>query len=152
MRDRIKKIHVVVFSLVLLIMSVFIVVYYDFFPRIDAEQKADIEKVSVMEKTDAIISPSIIETDLLINTPTIIHCTIQNVGSKPLIIQHVSSDCGCLAVHWEKTNLIEKDSSTLLSLRVTPGNTGYFSKKIFVFCNTNNSPLPVHVKGRVSEN
>lgn len=75
---------------------------------------------------------------------------LKNSGSKPLVIANIKSSCGCTNVKWEKKP-IESDSITEIKATIEIENSGYFEKTLSVFCNAENSPLTLKIKGNTKQ-
>ena len=76
--------------------------------------------------------------------------TITNTGSSSLVIFRVSASCGCTNVEWEKQPIAPGETTTI-RVDITPDETGYFSKTITVYCNIQDTPVRLMVKGNTYE-
>lgn len=76
---------------------------------------------------------------------------IKNIGSEPLLIKFIQTDCGCTIANWD-TNPILPGNQTNIKIQITPIESGYFSKKIVVFCNDQRSPFYLRINGNVLNN
>lgn len=74
--------------------------------------------------------------------------SLQNTGNQPLVISKIHSSCGCTVPHWDKQPHAS-GKTTEIQVEVKPESDGYFHKTIDVFCNTENSPVRLTVKGEV---
>jgi hypothetical protein len=74
---------------------------------------------------------------------------LKNIGNTALVISDVKTSCGCTNADWEREP-IEKGKSTAISAEITLDETGYFSKTLSVYCNVENSPIILTVKGNVN--
>ena len=74
---------------------------------------------------------------------------LKNTGNTALVISDVKTSCGCTNADWEREP-IEKGKSTTISAEITLDETGYFSKTLSVYCNVENSPIILTVKGNVN--
>ncbi|NCB70120.1 MAG: DUF1573 domain-containing protein [Bacteroidia bacterium] len=74
---------------------------------------------------------------------------LKNTGNTALVISDVKTSCGCTNADWEREP-IEKGKSTAISADITLDETGYFSKTLSVYCNVENSPIILTVKGNVN--
>ena len=72
--------------------------------------------------------------------------TITNTGNNPLVISQVSASCGCTNVKWEKRP-VELGKTAVVSVDMTPDETGYFSKTIDIYCNIKDIPLKLTING-----
>jgi len=75
---------------------------------------------------------------------------ITNIGNQPLIINQVSASCGCTAVEWEKQP-IKQGKTTDIKVEMKPEEKGYFNKTITVYCNIQESPMKLMVRGNANE-
>lgn len=71
---------------------------------------------------------------------------LTNTGKGLLVVQDIITSCGCTKVEYSKDPVRPGET---LEVKVTyeAEETGYFSKKITVYCNVENSPLRLTVKG-----
>jgi len=76
--------------------------------------------------------------------------TITNTGNQPLVINHVSTSCGCINVEWER-QAVDPGQTANIRVEIIPDETGYFSKAIDVYCNTKESPLRLKITGNTNE-
>lgn len=76
---------------------------------------------------------------------------IKNIGNEPLLIKFIQTDCGCTIADWD-TNPILPGNQTNIKIQITPIESGYFSKKIAVFCNDQRSPFYLRISGKVLNN
>lgn len=76
---------------------------------------------------------------------------IKNIGNEPLFIKFIQTDCGCTIADWD-TNPILPGKQTNIKIQITPIESGYFSKKIAVFCNDKRSPFYLRINGNVLKN
>jgi hypothetical protein len=74
---------------------------------------------------------------------------LKNTGAYPLVINHVSTSCGCLTVKWEKQPVIP-EKSTQIEVEIK-AEEEYFSKTIEVHCNIKESPIKLSVNGTAKE-
>ena len=72
--------------------------------------------------------------------------TITNVGDNPLVISRISASCGCTNVTWEKQP-IASGNSTIVQAEITLAEVGSFSKNLVVYCNANESPIILTLRG-----
>jgi len=72
--------------------------------------------------------------------------TITNTGNHPLIIHRVSASCGCTNVKWDKQP-VEPGKKAIISVDMTPDETGYFNKSVDVYCNAKESPVKLTLTG-----
>ena len=72
---------------------------------------------------------------------------LKNIGENLLVIHDVTTSCGCIKVKYDKEPV--RPGKTL-SLKVTYAteHAEQINKTISLYCNTENSPVQLHVKGR----
>lgn len=75
---------------------------------------------------------------------------LKNTGSKPLIIQGVSTSCGCTKVEFDKKPVSVGSEAELIIIYESE-TSGRFKKNIDIYCNIASSPLRVVVTGEVRE-
>lgn len=72
----------------------------------------------------------------------------KNKGINPLVIQHVSSSCGCTIPEWPM-NQIEPNGNGIIKVIYDAKEHGHFNKTISVFYNGKDSPIKLSIKGEV---
>jgi len=72
--------------------------------------------------------------------------SIKNTGSKPLLINDVTTSCGCASTEWEKQP-IKPGATTKIIVKIKETEEGYFRKTIFLYCNTGLTPIKLYIKG-----
>jgi hypothetical protein len=87
--------------------------------------------------------------NIIINMKNETVFSIKNTGDTPLIIQHISTSCGCTAVEWDKKP-IEQGETTKIKVEMTPKEEGYFKKTIMVYCNVKELPVKLTIIGRAN--
>lgn len=75
-------------------------------------------------------------------------CKITNTGHEKLIIYDVATSCGCTTVEYSRYPILPGQSS-VLSINFKPLSKEHFSKRIFVRCNIEESPIVLEIKGDV---
>lgn len=75
------------------------------------------------------------------------HFNYRNPESYPLIINDVKPTCGCTVVDWKKSPLAPGATSSL-TVKLTPDQTGYLFKKIYITYNQNKTAT-IAIKGIV---
>ena len=75
---------------------------------------------------------------------------LTNTGTGLLVVHDVTTSCGCTKVKYNKQPVRPGET---LELKVTyeAEEAGYFNKTLRVYCNADNSPLRLSIKGK-SEN
>lgn len=74
--------------------------------------------------------------------------SFKNTSETPLLINKVSTSCGCTNPDWPK-NPIETGKSGEIKVAYNTQIPGTFHKSITVFCNAENSPVKLFIKGEV---
>ncbi len=72
--------------------------------------------------------------------------TLKNTGDKPLVIQDVTTSCGCTTVAYSKEPL-QLGGATTLEVVYKAERPEHFDKTITLYCNTDNSPLTLKISG-----
>lgn len=76
--------------------------------------------------------------------------TLKNTGNKPLVIQDVTTSCGCTTVAYSKEP-VRPDRETIIEVSYKAEGPGYFNKTITVHCNAKVSPLIFKISGNADE-
>ena len=74
-----------------------------------------------------------------------------NTGKEPLVINNVSTSCGCTTPSWPREPIPSKGRATI-KVRYDSNRIGNFSKTITVYSNAKNSPVVLSIKGSVQYN
>lgn len=76
------------------------------------------------------------------------HFIYENLGKKDLIIEKITTSCGCTIPYWSNLALPPSNKD---SIKVTYDieNRGYFIKEIMVYSNSETSPDRLVIKGYV---
>lgn len=71
---------------------------------------------------------------------------LQNTGQNPLIVQDITTSCGCTTVEYSKEPV---PSGKSLDIKVTykADHPEHFNKTITVYCNAGDSPLRLKIQG-----
>lgn len=72
--------------------------------------------------------------------------TIYNVGNRPLVINDVTTSCGCTSVDYSKQP-VSPDDSISLQVNYKADHPEHFGKTITVYCNTNPSLIQLKITG-----
>ncbi len=72
--------------------------------------------------------------------------TLKNIGDKLLIIQDVSTSCGCTSVNYPKAP-IQPHGEISLEVVYKADHPEHFSKTITVYCNAESSPVKLSISG-----
>ena len=74
-----------------------------------------------------------------------------NTGSKVLVIQDIVTSCGCTKVEYDKEPV--RPGGTLeVKVVYEADEPGRFNKSVTVYCNAENSPLRLSIKGEAIKN
>ena len=80
--------------------------------------------------------------------PVTAEFTLTNSGINTLTINDVKTTCGCTVPEWSKEP-VDPGLATTIKVVYSASDKGWFSKRIFVFTNTKNSPLGFIITGEV---
>ena len=72
--------------------------------------------------------------------------TLKNIGEHSLVINNVSTSCGCTNVEYEK-HPVPKGGELRLTVVIKPKDTGAFNETITVYTNTLSKRLALKIKG-----
>jgi hypothetical protein len=72
---------------------------------------------------------------------------VRNTGRLPLIVENVSTSCGCTTVEYSKEPAMPGDSITL-TVTYKADRPEYIDKSITVYCNTPDSPYRLKITGK----
>lgn len=72
--------------------------------------------------------------------------TLHNVSEKLLVVNRISVSCGCVTVSYDEEP-IQLGKSLKLKVRYSSEHPEYFSKTILVYCNAENSPIILKIRG-----
>lgn len=71
---------------------------------------------------------------------------INNIGKVQLVVNEIVTSCGCISVDYNKEP-VEPHQSIKVNVCYQAENPGHFEKTIKIYCNTENAPLVIKVKG-----
>jgi hypothetical protein len=74
-----------------------------------------------------------------------------NTGNSPLVIQKVSTSCGCTISNWTKSPIAPGQRGFVKVVFNSKGITGKFSKSIYVKSNAKEDVIILKIEGVVSE-
>jgi hypothetical protein len=75
----------------------------------------------------------------------------QNKGWRPIVIYSIKTECGCAIASWDDKPVRRNERSSI-RVQFKAIETGYFRKSILVHSNAKNSPIELHLQGRVEKN
>jgi hypothetical protein len=109
-----------------------------------------VEKLSAFEPTAAIEwqNTTVDFGKIPVNKPVIAVFTFKNPGMIPLIITEVKSSCGCTIADYTK-NPVSPGGQGKITATYDAKLTGYFSKTITVYSNTEEGSIELYLKGEV---
>jgi hypothetical protein len=78
------------------------------------------------------------------------NCTfvVTNTGSAPLVINEVTTSCGCAAVDWPRKPIMQNESADII-IKYDTKRQGNFNKSIVIKSNADNTPITLEIKGTV---
>jgi hypothetical protein len=71
-----------------------------------------------------------------------------NTGKEPIVINNVSTSCGCTTPSWPREPIPSKGRA-IIKVKYDSNRIGNFSKTITVYSNAKNSPVVLSIKGSV---
>ena len=71
---------------------------------------------------------------------------LKNTGEKPLVIQDIVTSCGCLTVDYPQKPVMP-GKEAVIGVTYKADSPGYFNKVVTVYCNTEDAPIKLWVKG-----
>ena len=74
---------------------------------------------------------------------------IKNAGNKPLIIKDVITSCECVKAKVSASSIRPEESAELM-IEFTPDVTGECFREVYVFCNTEESPVSIQIHGKIN--
>lgn len=72
--------------------------------------------------------------------------TIKNIGNNLLVVDDIDTTCGCTSANYVKKP-VGKGDNLDITVTIKPKNKGYFEETITVYCNAENSPIQLKIKG-----
>lgn len=74
--------------------------------------------------------------------------SLKNTGKEPLIINKVTSTCGCTVANWDKAPTLPQ-VTTIITVGVQRFEKGFFSKELCIHCNSEQSPIIIKIRGTI---
>lgn len=74
--------------------------------------------------------------------------TFKNKGKIPLLIRHVTANCGCVTPEWSM-DIVEPNKDGKIKVTFNAVGKGYFRKSLSVYFNGKDSPVKLIIKGEV---
>jgi len=72
----------------------------------------------------------------------------KNTGEQLLVLNNVSSSCGCTVPEWPREP-IDKGKEAKIKVKYNTNKAGNFQKTVTVYSNAKNSPVVLKIKGKV---
>ena len=72
--------------------------------------------------------------------------TLKNTGGNPLVIENVSTSCGCTSAFYSQKPILS-GKETKIEVIYEAEQPEYFNKKITVYCNAESSPIILSISG-----
>lgn len=73
--------------------------------------------------------------------------TLKNIGNNPLVIENISTSCGCISVVYSQKPILSAEE-TKVEVTYKADQPGYFNKKINVYCNADSLPIVLSISGK----
>lgn len=108
--------------------------------------KKNIEKTDTPQTTISISEVDIDMGEFDWNKKQEREITISNTGNVPLVINDVTTSCGCTTVEYAKEPIMPKKNG-ILKVIYQADHAEHFNKTISVHCNTPTSPIQIKVTG-----
>ena len=98
-------------------------------------------------QTDAVLDKSFINMGTFDwKQEQIVDIVLSNIGKELLVINEISTSCGCTTVEYFKEP-VYPGKSLNLKVKYKADHLGYFDKTITVYCNVKGSPFRLRVSG-----
>lgn len=65
--------------------------------------------------------------------PKTVPITVQNKSRRPVVLNDVRTDCGCLSTQWQKGRLLEAGESLNIAVTYDANTLGHFNKAVRIF-------------------
>lgn len=92
-----------------------------------------VEKTDLYDKsliTSLTVDTTILELkNLEINKTTTAKFSLKNIGPNPLVVNNVTTTCGCTVPNWSKQPVLPNKTTDIV-VQVTPNKEGYFKKML----------------------
>lgn len=72
--------------------------------------------------------------------------TIKNIGNTLLVVDDIDTTWECTSANYAKKP-VGKGENLDLTVTIKPKNKGYFEETITIYCNAENSPVQLKIKG-----
>ena len=72
--------------------------------------------------------------------------TIKNTGNNLLVVDDIDTTCGCTSANYSRKP-VGKGEDLDITVTIKPKNKGYFEETITVYCNAENTPIQLKIKG-----
>lgn len=84
------------------------------------------------------------------NKPVTASFEITNVGKVPLVIDDIKTDCNCTVPDWERIPILPQ-KKTMIKLEYNGTTLGYYQKKAMIYCNVDDSPILLILRGNIDK-
>ena len=74
---------------------------------------------------------------------------VTNTGTAPLVIQNISTSCGCTTPEWTKSPIPAGGKGKITAIYDPAGSPGIFNKTLTVHTNSSPTPIILTIKGEV---
>jgi hypothetical protein len=128
-------------------------------PQIWSLYKQIINENKRVEKTDlydkSLITSLTVDTTILelknleINKTTTAKFSLKNIGPNPLVVNNVTTTCGCTVPNWSKQPVLPNKTTDIV-VQVTPNKEGYFKKNVTIYCNIERRYVKLVIQGKVN--
>ncbi len=112
-----------------------------------------VEKTDLYDKsliTSLTVDTTILELkNLEINKTTTAKFSLKNIGPNPLVVNNVTTTCGCTVPNWSKQPVLPNKTTDIV-VQVTPNKEGYFKKNVTIYCNIERRYVKLVIQGKVN--
>ena len=109
------------------------------------------ENVAILEPTRASVSESLLELGTLKpGIPVKRSVEISNIGRNALLIKDVITSCDCVRATLS-AETVNPGENAEIQIEFTPEEAGEFFKDVYIYCNTEDSPVCVQIHGDVEK-
>lgn len=101
------------------------------------------------DSTRASVSDSLLELGTLtLGAPVKRSVEISNVGRNALLIKDLVTSCDCVKATLS-AETVNSGESAEIQIEFTPEETGEFFKDVYIYCNTEDSPICIQIHGYI---
>ena len=103
------------------------------------------------DSTRAYVSDSLLELGTLtLGAPVKRSVEISNIGRNALIIKDVVTSCDCVRATLS-AETVNTGESAEIQIEFTPEEAGEFFKDVYIYCNTEDSPVCIQIHGNINK-